>query len=462
MLRAATRTKPRFCSMNREKRFPFFKALAACLLLLGGLFLSGYLDFLSDSSKNPSLSGNISGSTMPRPGADASCVVQDATAVDPSEKRRPVEISDVTSDGDTLLSLLSISMSDEREAETVAAKLAATMRTALGKPFRTTDELISGVRYTICLDEKTSFQKATFELDPSNVFHCVKEGESLKCWKEDVVLDYKTEVLTIHVQKGIVQSVLAAHEGRELALKLVHIFRWDIDFQADSRPGDQCKIVFERRYADDRPNGYGRILFAVYDGKRTGRKTACLFNGEYYDESGVEIKKDYLRTPLNTLRITSGYGMRMHPVLHTPRFHNGVDYGAPVGTPVFAIASGTVTFQGCDNRGLGEGYGLYVCVRHDNGIESRYSHLSRILVKTGQRVNQRQTIGLVGSTGWSTGPHLFFEIIANGKRVDPTKVKMVKSPRAVPAPLHNRFKSIVNGQAHYFSEGTRVPPARRT
>jgi murein DD-endopeptidase MepM/ murein hydrolase activator NlpD len=127
--------------------------------------------------------------------------------------------------------------------------------------------------------------------------------------------------------------------------------------------------------------------------------------------------------------------------------HTGVDYGAPTGTPVYAIANGTVTFQGC-----GEAYGLYVCIRHENGYESRYSHLSRIMVKTGQRVKQSQTIGLVGSTGRSTGPHLFFEIIADGKRINPTKVKMVQNPRAIPVPLRDRFDMLVNSHSGFLRQ----------
>ena len=154
-----------------------------------------------------------------------------------------------------------------------------------------------------------------------------------------------------------------------------------------------------------------------------------------------------MRAPLNTLRITSGYGYRIHPVLGYWKMHTGVDYGAPTGTPVYAIANGRVTFQGC-----GDAYGLYVCIRHENGYESRYSHLSRILVKKGQLVKQRQTIGLVGSTGRSTGPHLFFEIIANGNRIDPTKVKMVQNPKTVPAPVMARFETVMNAQSRFVSQ----------
>jgi murein DD-endopeptidase MepM/ murein hydrolase activator NlpD len=356
-----------------------------------------------------------------------------------------VEISDMTSDGDTLLSLFSLSFSDANAVREVADSLAAVMAADSGKTFLPKDEIPPGTRFVVYLDGKSEFRKATIEFDPSRVFHCEKSNAGIRSWKEDVVLDYKTEVCSFKVQGDIVQSILAAGEERELAVKLIHIFRWDIDFQFDVKSGDDCKIVFERRYADDRPAGYGRILYAVYRGKRIGTRIASLFNGEYYDRNGVELKKDYLRAPLNTLRITSGFGMRIHPVLKIWKMHTGVDYGAPTGTPVYAIANGTVIFRGC-----GDAYGEYVCIRHDNGHESRYSHLSRILVKKGQRVKQRQTIGLVGSTGRSTGPHLFFEIIADGKRIDPTKVKMEKKPRAVPAPLKERFTTVMNHQIRHL------------
>jgi murein DD-endopeptidase MepM/ murein hydrolase activator NlpD len=365
--------------------------------------------------------------------------------VDEQTKGAPVEISDMTGDGDSLLSLLSMNVCDSAMARKVAESIASEMSKALGKRVLMTDELKPDRRYVVQLDEAGVFDTATIELDPANVFHCTHKDGKIGSWKEDVVLDYKTEVLSFPIYGDIVKSVLAAREGKELALKLIHVFRWDIDFQADPQKGDHCKIVFERRYADDKATGYGRILYAVYQGKRIGRKTACLFNGDYYDENGVELKKDYLRAPLNTLRITSGWGWRIHPVLKYPKFHYGVDYGAPVGTPVFAIADGTVSFEGSEDA-----YGLYICVKHGNGRESRYSHLSRILVKKGQRVKQHQTIGLVGSTGRSTGPHLFFEIIDNGKRIDPTKVKLVKNPGSVPTPLKPRFKSVITNNEDFL------------
>ena len=429
------------------RRVLYIKILAVSLVIAGIFLVTGSYDFLLGSKKNSSVDFHVAQSNSSRIETDSSRAAPGPPACDVPPSGNLSEISDMTSDGDNLLSLFSLSFCDTKAVEEVAKSLASVIQADLGKPFLPTDEIPPGKRFVIQLDDKGEFQRATIELDPSRVFHAEKVNNAVRSWKEDVVLDYKTEVRVFKIHRGIVQSVLDAHEGMELATKLAHVFRWDIDFQSEIRKGDECKVVFERRYADDRPDGYGRILFAAYTGKRTGRRTACLFNGEYYDENGVELKRNYLRAPLNTLRITSGYGYRIHPVLGYWKMHTGVDYGAPIGTPVYAIANGKVIFQGS-----GEAYGLYVCIRHENGYESRYSHLSRILVKDGQQVKQRQTIGLIGSTGRSTGPHLFFEIIANGKRIDPTKVKMIQDPKAIPVPLKTRFAAVMGAQARFLNQ----------
>ena len=166
-------------------------------------------------------------------------------------------------------------------------------------------------------------------------------------------------------------------------------------------------------------------------------KTAVLFNNEYYDAKGLELKKNFLRSPLSVIRVTSRFGKRYHPVLRVWRKHNGVDYGATQGTPVWSIAGGVVTFAGWQN-----GYGNYVVIKHDNGYESRYGHLHRIMVARGQRVKQRQRIGSVGMTGLATGPHLDFQLLVNNRHVNPLNVKMAQSLRSVPSPLTDRFSRL--------------------
>ncbi|HMK35263.1 MAG TPA: M23 family metallopeptidase [Desulfomonilaceae bacterium] len=347
----------------------------------------------------------------------------------------------MTSQGDTLFALMNENIADESSARTVATQFAASIASALNKPFSAQTPLEPGKRYTVTVDQNAEFLKATIELDPANVFHAAAQGDRIHCWKEEVVLDFKIETLQFRVKGTLTESVLNAGEGTELAQRLANVFKWDIDFQSESVRGDTCKLLFERRYADDRPSGYGNILCAVYKGKKT-EKTAILFNNQYFDAEGVELKKDFLRSPLTRIRVTSHYSeKRYHPVLRVWRKHNGVDYGAPAGTPVWAVSHGVVTFAGWHN-----GYGNYVCVKHDNGYESRYGHLQKYFVQTGDRVKQMQRIGLVGKTGLATGPHLDFQLLVKDKHVNPLSVKMVKSLRKIPDPLIPRFEMLAGAR----------------
>lgn len=353
------------------------------------------------------------------------------------------EITDVTGPGDSLYSLLIDNLADENMAEKLAHSFASTIEQSLEIPFDHSAPLQVGKRYSITVDREGKFLQAALELEAAHVFHAALDENGLRCWKEEVVLDFKTETISFEISGTLTESVLNTGEGSELALKLSNLFRWDIDFQSESFKGDVCKVLFERRYADDRPSGYGRILCAVYEGKKTGTKTAVLFNNEYYDAKGLELKKNFLRSPLSVIRVTSRYGRRYHPVLRVWRKHNGVDYGAAQGTPVWSISSGVVMFAGWQN-----GYGNYVCIRHDNGYESRYGHLHRIFVAKGQRVKQRQRIGSVGMTGLATGAHLDFQLLVNNKHVNPLNVKMAQSIRTVPVPLNERFSRLAQERLH--------------
>ncbi|MDQ7781484.1 MAG: M23 family metallopeptidase [Desulfomonilaceae bacterium] len=354
------------------------------------------------------------------------------------------EITDLTGQGDTLVSLLTIHLSDPATAKQVAESLSSVIRAEV-EQLRFSEHTIlqPSRRYSVTLDARGKFLKATLELDPARVFHAVQEGDGIRSWKERVVLDYKVETVTIPVRGTLSQSVLDAGEGMELVAKLISVFQWDIDFQSESVSGDTCKVLFERRYADDRPSGYGRILCAIYNGRRTGRKVAVLFKDKeskdtYFDENGVQLRKNILRTPLRVMRKTSGYGMRIHPIDGRRHMHKGVDYAAPTGTPVWAVASGVVTFAGWK-----KGYGKFVSIKHGNGYESRYGHLHSFRVRQGQRVKQRQCIGLVGRTGYATGPHLHFELLTGTRHVNPLSVRYVKNFETVPSDLKPRFETVV-------------------
>jgi len=228
----------------------------------------------------------------------------------------------------------------------------------------------------------------------------------------------KTEVAGIAGEIGdsLFNAVTDAGESPELAMRLAQIFGWDLDFYTDPRSGDTFRVVVEKRkYLDGTTAAYGHIYAAEYNNH--GRVyQAVLFRDPagrpvYYAPDGKALEKAFLRSPLKfAAPITSHFSRsRYHPILKVHRPHLGIDYGAPAGTPVQAIGSGRVVFAGRNG-----GAGNLVHLQHSNGYETMYMHLSRLLVRPGQRIEQGQRIGLVGMTGLATGPHLDFRIIQHG------------------------------------------------
>jgi murein DD-endopeptidase MepM/ murein hydrolase activator NlpD len=219
------------------------------------------------------------------------------------------------------------------------------------------------------------------------------------------------------VQGSLFQAVTDAGEKPELAMRLAAIFGWDLDFYTDPRPGDTFRVVVEKKkFANGETAEYGRILAAEYNNGGHSYR-AVLFhdpsgNPAYYTPEGKSMKKAFLHSPLMfAAPITSHFSMsRFHPILKVYRPHLGTDYGAPSGTPVQTIGDGRVIFAGMKG-----GDGNLVKVEHSNGYTTYYMHLSRILVRDGQRVQQGERIGLVGMTGLATGPHLDFRIELRGQ-----------------------------------------------
>ena len=203
------------------------------------------------------------------------------------------------------------------------------------------------------------------------------------------------------------------------------IFSTDVDFHRELRKGDTFSVVYEALTADGEPITWGasggRVLAGEFVNK--GRShTAVWFKDElgkggYYDLTGQSKRRSFLASPMEFSRVTSGFAMRMHPILNQWRAHKGVDYGAPRGTPVRAVGDGLVDFAGWQN-----GYGNVVEIRHSNDRSTVYAHLSRIDVKRGQRVEQGTHIGAVGATGWATGPHLHFEFKVAGVQHNPVAI----------------------------------------
>lgn len=225
-----------------------------------------------------------------------------------------------------------------------------------------------------------------------------------------------------------------------MVMKLAGIFAWDIDFVLDIREGDRFILVYENLYREGEFLREGEILAATFINQQERFQAIRFENGHekgYYAPDGRNVRKAFLRAPLNFSYISSGFNpRRMHPVLKRLRPHNGIDYYAPRGTPVYAAGDGTVT-----RSAYSAANGHHVFIRHEGSIETKYLHFTKRLVKQGQRVKQGQTIGTVGSTGLATGPHLHYEFMVNGVH---------RNPRTVPLPKVEPLQggALVAFQAH--------------
>lgn len=242
---------------------------------------------------------------------------------------------------------------------------------------------------------------------------------------------------------SLFQAMEEAGESAELTIALAQIFAGEIDFNTELQPGDRFALTFERFVRQDRPPTYGDITAAEFENEgrvvRAIRFTPPGGMPDYFDEQGRSLRRFFLRSPLKfEPRVTSRYSLRrMHPVLQTARAHRGVDYGAPTGAPVVAVAHGSVVSATYDAAN-----GRMVRLRHSGGYDSYYLHLSAFApgIRRGARVNQGQTIGLVGSTGLATGPHLHYGLQKNGAWVDPLREHRNMPPgEPVPAAAMEAF-----------------------
>lgn len=244
--------------------------------------------------------------------------------------------------------------------------------------------------------------------------------------RQTISVDTMVAEITGEVTTTLWDSVIGAGEDPRLVAQLVDIFAYEVDFYSEVRTGDSYRLLIEKRYVRGQFIGYGDMLAAeLVTGDDPHR--AFLFrqdgHAEYYDATGAAMRKQLLRMPLQYGTVTSHFGRRRHPILGYTRAHNGVDYGVPIGTPVWSVGDGRVT-----RAGYNSGFGKVVEVSHPNGWLSQYAHLSRINVRLGQHVRQKETVGLVGMTGMSTGPHLHYGLKKNGHYVNSLAQRFGRAP----------------------------------
>jgi murein DD-endopeptidase MepM/ murein hydrolase activator NlpD len=276
-------------------------------------------------------------------------------------------------------------------------------------------------------------------------------------------LPVKTE---IRAARGIIRGTLFESAGAagipyEVTAAVIRAFSYDIDFQRDIQPGDRFRVMFNANIAEG-GSWAGDVLFAelVLSGKSHAIYGVKRADGatDFFTADGKTVKKALLRTPVDGARLTSGFGMRMHPILGFTRMHKGVDFGVPTGTPIYAAGDGVI-----EQAGWAGGYGRFVKIRHSPHTETAYGHMSRFAAHTtvGQYVRQGEVIGYVGMTGDATGPHLHYEVLKDGAQVNPISVTIPTQTGLEGIDLVG-FCKIVNDREAQFAQltdGSRIAAA---
>ena len=373
-----------------------FRAAAAFLAAsIVGLAVSSYLYIWPGNAKAPRW--------LAEPKVEALVVPAYPMTIRSVEMRR----------GDTLAQALARGGLQTRSATQLA--------TQFGKNGADLRRIRAGATIEITWNSRNQATQVRYEASPWLSFAARPMNGSWRVGRAETVPDLRVEAVSGVVQRSLFDAVERTGESPRLVLGLVEIFSSDFDFTADTRAGDRFRLLVEKRYAGDTFVDYGRILVAQY---ASGGKILSGVGFDrgvphfaHYDLAGQSLRKSFLKSPLEFTRITSGFTYaRPHPILGGVRPHLAIDYAAPVGTPVRAVADGVVVHAGWNG-----GNGIQVHIRHRSGYETQYNHLSRLGpgLRAGVRVSQRQVIGYVGSTGLSTGPHLDYRVAKNGRFVNP-------------------------------------------
>lgn len=284
-----------------------------------------------------------------------------------------------------------------------------------------------GQKLEFLFGDSEKIEEIRYYPDTENVVTAVTDGSGFKVSKEKIPYETREEILEVKIDEFLYKDALDAGLSEASILEIADIFSFDIDFTTEIQEGDEMKVIYEKRTLDGKPAPDGKILAAKFI--NTGQEYRAYYFqpenvGRHYDAEGHELMRQFLRAPLSYRAITSGYtGARRHPITKKVSAHYQIDYAAPSGTPVVATARGTVASAGYEG-----GWGNIVRLTHDNGYTTHYGHLSGYAkgVKSGADVSQGQVVGYVGSTGWSTGPHLDYGMRLNGSPVNPLSLQLPK------------------------------------
>ena len=276
-------------------------------------------------------------------------------------------------------------------------------------------------------NEKRIWNEISIYKDKNTKITVTNNEGVLSLEKQESRLFSKLRYIEVNVKNSIYQSLLNKNVADNVIMDFVQLFSFDVDFQRDIRNGNTLRLFYEEFVDDEQSTKkFGPIYFAEI-GLESDNVSLFRFKDknsnlvEYFDENGKSATKALMKTPINGARISSGYGMRKHPILGYNKKHQGVDFAAPAGTPIMAAGNGHIEFVGTNG-----GAGKYIRIKHLNGYKTSYSHLSKYAsgMKKNLKVKQGQVIGFVGNTGLSTGPHLHYEVSFNNEKINPMKMKL--------------------------------------
>ena len=290
-------------------------------------------------------------------------------------------------------------------------------------------QLRPGRPVRVAVDESGDLVALKFMTGTGDMLTIDRHEGALRALRAAMSEDVRTTLRTGVIETSLFGAADAAGVPDAITVALADVFAGDIDFYHDVQRGDRFTVVYEARFVDGEPVGTGRILAAEFENRGATLRVYLWRDGEsegYFKDDGRSARGAFLRSPMEFTRITSGFTLaRFHPILKLWRAHRGIDYAAPMGTPVRATADGVVTFAGVQG-----GYGNVIFLRHQGTYSTVYGHLSRFAakLKAGMRVRQGDTIGYVGMTGWATGPHLHYEFRVADQPRNPLTVALPTAP----------------------------------
>ncbi len=314
-------------------------------------------------------------------------------------------------------------------------------------------------------DDSQRFREMKMKLDPIKTLIVARAGDNFTAKIDEKEVKKVIKAKQAEVKVSLYGSAAQAGIPKSVVADAIKIFSWNVDFQRDIRPNNVLEVMYESYETEDgHVSKTGNILYTKL--KLNNREIPLyrfkMSDGrvDYFQPDGRSIKRTLMKTPINGARMSSGFGKRRHPVLGYTKMHKGVDFAASTGTPIFAAGDGVV-----EKAGWFSSYGKYIRIRHNSKLKTAYAHMSKInsKVKSGQRVRQGQVIGYVGTTGRSTGPHLHYEVISNGRQVNPRSVNLPIGEELTGKQMAS-FKAVVNKLRRQYAgllDGTKVAETRK-